>query len=350
MTTGLLIPVNLRDATITILNEVLTIPSLTPYKARLLEVPSQTDGVKLRRIMSATKTGGGGSAMSSLGYYVGLTSKNMRVEITKAGAVGVAEYRWSDTGGSIWNGSDLVIPDSDPIPLELGIEVQFSDAGGAFVVGERWDFEAQYWTEVTTVPITTKTFLVNYANGAITFYSGDATIVIYASYEGRGSVVKAEDIEQIVDYLEALLGLNCYGEMYGSNINQIIAILAQDVYYQVGAGLNEGLNNGFSFQNSRELKCTVAGKYRVCWSMSLQATVTSTEIEGAVMLNSVAQTKGTAHAEVSIGGVNRPETIAGSLILNLAANDLVSLGVSNHTDTSSVNLQHASLTLHRVGS
>jgi hypothetical protein len=143
-----------------------------------------------------------------------------------------------------------------------------------------------------------------------------------------------------------------YGEMYANNIGQVVTILSKDVYVQVPAGLSEGLNSGFTFQNARELKCLVAGVYQIHWSMSMQATAQSTEIEGAVLLNwsapNGAQAKGTAHAEVSIGGVNRPETISGTLILALAVNDLISLGVSNHTDAADVNLQHASLTLRRI--
>jgi hypothetical protein len=146
--------------------------------------------------------------------------------------------------------------------------------------------------------------------------------------------------------------IETYGEMYANNIGQVVTITVADVYVQVPAGLTGGLNNGFTFQNARELKCLVAGIYQIHWSMSMQATAQSTEIEGAVLLNwsapNGAQVKGTAHAEVSIGGVNRPETISGTLILALAVNDLISLGVSNHTDAADVNLQHASLTIRRI--
>lgn len=98
------------------------------------------------------------------------------------------------------------------------------------------------------------------------------------------------------------------------------------------------------------MQVSKAGRYLINWSISAQtASVANKEVEGGVMVNGTIQTKGRAHAEVSPGGSNRPETIAGTLILDLAANDQISLGVENHTDTTDIVIHHANLTLIQIG-
>ena len=137
-----------------------------------------------------------------------------------------------------------------------------------------------------------------------------------------------------------------YGDMYAYNLAggaSVITIAMVDTYYMVGAGLSGGAVNGFTFQNSRELKCGVAGTYLVTWSMSLHAAINNQEVEGAVMVNGAAQTATAAHTEIINSA--KPATVAGSGILALAVNDLVQLGVLNHAGANNINLDHATLTV-----
>lgn len=141
-----------------------------------------------------------------------------------------------------------------------------------------------------------------------------------------------------------------YGSIEGDNVGQTVVITVADTYVEIGGGLSTGTLNGFTFQNAKELKATYAGKYLVNWSISGQtASVANKEMEGSIMINGV-QTNagGTAHAEVSPGGSGRPETVSASGIITLAVNDLVSLCVSNHTDTTDFVIEHVSLTLLRI--
>jgi hypothetical protein len=46
---------------------------------------------------------------------------------------------------------------------------------------------------------------------------------------------------------------------------------------------------------------------------------------------------------------NSPITISGTLILDLAVNDQISLSLSNHTATNNITMQHASMTTSMVG-
>jgi hypothetical protein len=195
------IPINLRYATLTITDEPVAIPLLTPYEYRLAEVPTEAEGVKIRRIGPVTKSGTGTGTMTSPGYFTGMATRNYIFEIDGAGGIGTATFKWKHVDDPDWQGSLIPIDDTDPIPIELGIEVQFSD--GTYVMDDTFSFSAEYWTEVTTVPIATKTFQVDYANGLISFFVSDAGLPVYATYEGRGSVVKAEDITQIIDFLDS---------------------------------------------------------------------------------------------------------------------------------------------------
>jgi len=141
-----------------------------------------------------------------------------------------------------------------------------------------------------------------------------------------------------------------YGEMYGTNINQTVTITTIDTDTELGAGLSNGLLSGFTFQNSHELICTAPGLYLINWSMSVETiSVANKECEGGIMIDNVGQVKATAHAEVSPGGSNRPETISGTGLFQLELNNAVSLFVSNHTDTTDMVVSHVSLTALKIG-
>lgn len=190
-------PVDLRAITETITDEEVLIPAVSPYQVFLNEVPSSTEGVKIRRITPVAKTGTGTGEMTAQGHFTGLATRNYLIEIDEAGGLGVATFRWSIDDGLTWRSTGIPIPDEDPIDIELGLQIRFSD--GTYVLGDQFEFTAQYWEEVETVPIATKTFQVNYANGLVTFYSADAGLAIEATYEGRGSIVKARDVQQLID-------------------------------------------------------------------------------------------------------------------------------------------------------
>jgi hypothetical protein len=142
-----------------------------------------------------------------------------------------------------------------------------------------------------------------------------------------------------------------FGSMYGDNIAQNVSITVVDTFVRIGGGISSGTCAGFTFQNDRELKCDIAGKYFITWSISAKTSaVANKEVEGAIMIGGVASTVGTAHAEVSPGGSNRPETISGNGVFTLAVDDLVSLAVANRTDTTDIVVEHVSLTAIRLTS
>lgn len=138
-----------------------------------------------------------------------------------------------------------------------------------------------------------------------------------------------------------------YGSMYGDNISQTVTVSAVDTYYEVGAGLTGGSCNQFTFQNNKELKCLVAGKYKVDYSLGVQTGVAGQEIESEVMINSTAQSNTSNHTEALTA--NRAISLSGTGIITLAVDDVVKLSVANHTATNNIIVNHANLTLLQVG-
>lgn len=139
----------------------------------------------------------------------------------------------------------------------------------------------------------------------------------------------------------------CYGSMYGDDINVTITISASSTYYELGSGLTGGSCNNFTFQNSKELKCLVAGNYKVDWAMSLECASAGQYVEGAVMINSTAQSNTIGAAELITA--NKKVCVGGTGIITLAVNDVVKLCVENETGTNNIICDHATLALVQVG-
>jgi hypothetical protein len=193
--------------------ESLVIPSSSPYKVRLDEVPDSDHGVEVRRISPTTKNGTGSGNFISGGTFAGLVDRNYKVQIDTAGEIGTATFKWSNDGGSTWQGTLISIPDTDPIELELGVTIQPLGGGGQdFDLGDYFTFTAEFWTEVDYVPTQTKEYQVSYVNGDVNFHSSDAGKTVQLAYEGRGSLVDAEDVNQLIAIANA-------GEVAVRNLN-----------------------------------------------------------------------------------------------------------------------------------
>jgi len=185
--------------------ETKTIPLQSPYRVRLVEVPDPDNVVEIRRITSTVKNGTGSGSCTSGGWYTGMTDKNYKIQIDTAGNIGEgATFKWSNDGGNTWRGTLIPIEDEDPIELELGVSVAFSAGPGVdFQLGDYWTFTAEFWTQANNLPSASKEFYVNYRNGDVTFHSSDAGKEVQIAYEGRGSLVDAQDINEIIYHIES---------------------------------------------------------------------------------------------------------------------------------------------------
>ena len=134
-----------------------------------------------------------------------------------------------------------------------------------------------------------------------------------------------------------------YGHMYAHNVTGTVTVASADVYYAVSGAFRTGLLNGFTFSNTMHLKPTVAGRYFVAYSASIRSASTSQEIEATLMVNSVSQSGSSAHVETT--GANKPQTLSGSMIIDLVANSIVGLGISNHTGGNNLVLEHGNVSI-----
>jgi hypothetical protein len=137
--------------------------------------------------------------------------------------------------------------------------------------------------------------------------------------------------------------------MYADNITHVVDITAPDTFVKIDDDLSIGEISGVVFQNDCELKITVVGKYLINYSISaLTASVANKTVESCIMLNGTPLESSTAHAEVSPGGSNRPEVLSGHAILDLDVDDVISLAMANHDDTTDIVIAHVTCTLVQI--
>lgn len=137
-----------------------------------------------------------------------------------------------------------------------------------------------------------------------------------------------------------------YGEFYDDNTNEVTAVAAVDTPYEVTGGMTGGLLRLCSFGGGHYLQVERGGIYHAVWLQSVGTTAAGDEIEGGIMINGVASSKGTAHGTVATANSYTP--LGGAEFLELDALDQVSLFVSNHSAIRDITTQHASLTLNLV--
>ncbi len=138
-----------------------------------------------------------------------------------------------------------------------------------------------------------------------------------------------------------------YGAMGQENIPTTVTINTAGTA-EIVLGMTGGETNLATFQNSRELKVTKAGRYLITWAVSFNmASGSGQEVEGAIGKGGTAQSVGSAHRK--IGTANDTGSMCGNGFLDLAADDLITIMVANETSTVDVVIAHASLTLMMAG-
>jgi len=158
-------------------------------------------------------------------------------------------------------------------------------------------------------------------------------------FEVGGSIQTHENL--IVD--ENILGAIPYGSMWQFNSMDEVTILIQGEMVAIN-DFNQGLSNAFVLLDMNRLQTLRAGKYKVDWSESF-LDENKKEIQGGVSVNEVLQVETVA----SIEGQKGASSMGGTGILDLSLNDEVSLVITNLDDTNGLTIQHANLTLVRVG-
>ncbi|KKL93823.1 hypothetical protein LCGC14_1870860 [marine sediment metagenome] len=139
-----------------------------------------------------------------------------------------------------------------------------------------------------------------------------------------------------------------YGSMFNDNTSTTVVISTIGVAVRIPSGFTVGQTNLATFQNAREIAVTKAGVYKIDWSASFNmAGGSGQEIEGAIGIDNIRNSQGTAHRRIGTG--NDIGDIAATAILDLAAGAVVSVMMKNLTDTQDIIINHSSVSLVMVG-
>ena len=124
------------------------------------------------------------------------------------------------------------------------------------------------------------------------------------------------------------------------------SIASANVWVEIPSGFVTGQVHNVTFGGAHYLQVTRAGRYDAVMSCTLRSA--NNEIIGAaVAVNGVAQTAGHGHATVP--GTNDNTSVSQPIILDLAANDQVSVAVVNHGSATNLDVLHCSLRLVQIG-
>jgi len=160
----------------------------------------------------------------------------------------------------------------------------------------------------------------------------------------KGSTLTYNEMDTNFTYLETL-ATPYYGSMWGDDSNISIGITQSELLVPIPSGLTAGICSGFTFQNSKELKCLNAGTYVVNWAASIKS-ATNFTIEGFVVIDGVEQMN--SSNAVNLKENNVEYHISGTGIYNLTANKLVSLGFESEAGTGTLIITHCNMTIVKV--
>ncbi len=165
-----------------------------------------------------------------------------------------------------------------------------------------------------------------------------------------GLIVKLRKLERRFDEFASDVEIErtAFGSMYNHDTPTTVTISAMDTAVRVPGGFTEGKTNLATFQNSREIVVLRAGIYKTDWQISFtMAAGANQEIEGFVMINNAMNVQASAHRKITIG--TDTESMSGTCELDLAASDVVALGMLNESSTNNPVVEHANMTINQVG-
>ena len=162
------------------------------------------------------------------------------------------------------------------------------------------------------------------------------------------SVAKVSAHEVIGDltFVGAGVGLP-YGHIY--NNGTIAVTITDETPVEIGDTFITGVMNICTFGSAHYIVATKAGTYKIDWTMSIAQNSPSAQIqcEQGIMIGGTASVIGRAHR--TIANSNDIGASAGTAILTLTANQQVSLYVTNLTNTTNIDVEHANLNITMIG-
>lgn len=136
---------------------------------------------------------------------------------------------------------------------------------------------------------------------------------------------------------------NYYGALWQYELDTEVVITTTGVFVPI-SDMSNGDDEGFIFQNGKELKCVKAGKYRVDWNLSFNDG--NNKIwQGGVLVNGVVQVNTIGLRKLGATDVG---VMGGNGFVRIERDDIIQLGMANLTDTSNAYIDSAHFTIVRV--
>jgi len=137
-----------------------------------------------------------------------------------------------------------------------------------------------------------------------------------------------------------------YGEMHVEDGTNSVPVAAKETDYEVDvAGMAGGNQSGCTFAD-HYIEVANAGYYLVNWNMSVDtAGLVSDQIKGGIMVNGATVAKGTSLSRVT----SHAAVVGGSAILDLSADDQVSLYVNCISNARDIEIEQLSMTIVKIG-
>lgn len=181
---------------------------------------------------------------------------------------------------------------------------------------------------------------------------GPATRMAFFTGSGAAAVTEKLSIASDGVITNANGGGVPFGHMYVNDIAGFtITVSAADTWYEVNNAstptFTQGQLKNVTFTD-HYLTAVTAGYYQVDYSVSLDTTAAGQEVAATVMVNDTANVSAHSHGTVASGAA--ASEVSGITILNLAANDQVSIAVQNHSAAQNIIIHHAQLRLIYIGS
>lgn len=286
--------------------------------------------------------GGGASdstAATNISFYTAIDIDTMGVGTTMFSCYTASNIEFNPNNADIdiaFNGDT-----SDNI-LHLDGNLETIGIGGVGVSGQKVTIYSNggvyFRDSAIAIYSQADTFLDLFADGAVRIGNSSAGApTTYIAIEPDGSTFWTGEGSGVP-----------YGSMY-TNTSITVTIAAADTWYEVDINTPDftvGEINMVTFTD-HYLVVTKAGRYKINFAISMTTSNAQEEVAGAIAINGTATE--VAHAHSTVVKANASIQICGNAIIDLAANDQISLAVQNHDSTASIVISHASITIEQVG-
>lgn len=144
-----------------------------------------------------------------------------------------------------------------------------------------------------------------------------------------------------------------FGSFWGNEIAFVVAGGTGTFSVVTDSDITAGQTHNTTFQNNQEIDIgAFAGMYLVTYSVTMKGTGANKHLVSAIgvdvggVTGDVAQNDGRSHS-ITVG--NAELSMGGTAILDLSANDEVSIMVTNETDNTNIIVEHVALSTVQIG-